>query len=145
MAKHVTTGTVKFVDGMKVQGSAGDHRMMLDSAPEHGGENAGFRPMELMALSIAGCTAMDVLSLLRKMRQHFTDLDVRVEAERAAEHPKVFTNVAVLYTVRGRNLDESKVKRAVELSHKKYCPAIGTVRGVAEINAHVEIIDEAAS
>lgn len=145
MAQRVTAGTVKFVDGMKVEGRAGDHTIMLDSAPKHGGENAGFRPMQLMALSIAGCTAMDVLSLLRKMRQDFTDLDVRVEAKRAEEHPKVFTNVAVIYTVRGRNLDEPKVNRAVELSQDKYCSAIGTVRGVAEINAHVEIIDEAAS
>lgn len=140
-----TTGSVRLIDGMKFEGTASSgHTVMLDSAEAFGGENAGFRPMELLAISMAGCTAMDVVSLLRKMRQSFTDVEVSVEAGRAEEHPKVFTDVLVTYIIRGHDLDPSKVNRAVELSQEKYCSAIGTVRGVANVSARVEIVDEEA-
>ena len=95
----------------------------LGSEVEKGGDDDGFRPMELLAIGLAGCTAMDVISILSKKRQEVTDFDVQVHAERAAEHPKVFTKAVIEYTVVGRNVDEVAVLRAIELSATRYCPA----------------------
>lgn len=88
-----------------------------------GGADDGFRPIELMAVSLAGCTAMDVISILRKKRQDVTGFDVRVQAERADEHPRVLTSAVILYEVRGRGIKEAAVRRAIELSALGYCPA----------------------
>ena len=88
-----------------------------------GGDNDGFRPMELLAVGLAGCTAMDVISILGKKRQEVTDFEVQVHAGRAGEHPKVFTEAVIEYFVTGRNLDESALLRAIELSATRYCPA----------------------
>ena len=95
----------------------------LGSYPEVGGDDDGFRPMELMAISLAGCTAMDVISILQKKRQEVTDYQVRVETERANQHPKVFTKAVIEYHVAGKEISESAVTRAMELSADSYCPA----------------------
>ena len=95
----------------------------LGTDPGVGGDNDGFRPLELLLVGLAGCTAMDVISILRKKRQEVTDFEVTAEAERAAEHPKVFTHVKVKFNVTGKNIDEAAVQRAIELSETKYCPA----------------------
>ena len=97
--------------------------VQLDAEPSFGGTNQGVRPMEMIALGLAGCTAMDVLSILQKKRQHVTKLEVRVDAPRSPEHPKVFTSACLTYVVAGRNVDEAAVRRAIELSATKYCPA----------------------
>jgi len=94
----------------------------LDAHPAVGGSNGGFRPLELMAISLVGCTAMDVISILNKMRQDVTSFDVSVQIERAEEHPKVFTNAVITYSITGRNIDEKSVSRAIELSAVRYCP-----------------------
>lgn len=95
----------------------------LGSNPEVGGDNDGFRPMELMAISLAGCTAMDVISILTKKRQAVSAFEVRVQAGRASEHPKVFTEATIEYHVSGENVQEEAVVRAIELSATRYCPA----------------------
>ncbi|NQS91415.1 MAG: OsmC family protein, partial [Chloroflexi bacterium] len=95
----------------------------LDSYPEVGGDDDGFRPMELMALSLAGCTAMDVISILQKKRQEVADYQVKVETERANQHPKVFTKAVIEYHVAGKEISESALTRAMELSADSYCPA----------------------
>jgi len=95
----------------------------LGSYPEVGGDDDGFRPMELMALSLAGCTAMDVISILLKKRQEISDFQVKVGAERADQHPKVFTAATIEYHVAGKGISESAVIRAMELSADTYCPA----------------------
>ena len=95
----------------------------LGSSPEVGGDNDGFRPMELMALSLAGCTAMDVISILGKKRQEISDFQVKVTAERTETHPKVFANAVIEYHVVGKDLSEKAVTRAMELSAEVYCPA----------------------
>ena len=97
--------------------------LSLGADPKVGGNNDGFRPMELMALSLAGCTAMDVISILRKKRQQVNAFEVRVHAERADEHPKVFTHVQIEYLIEGNQIDPAAVERAIELSANKYCPA----------------------
>jgi putative redox protein len=89
---------------------------------ETGGANDGFRPLELMAVSLAGCTAMDVSSILKKKQQEVTAFEVKIHADRAGEHPKVFVQAVITYLITGHNLDEQAVRRAIELSTTKYCP-----------------------
>ena len=95
----------------------------LGSYPEVGGDNDGFRPMELMAVSLAGCTAMDVISILKKKRQVVSNFQVKVETERADQHPKVFTSAVIEYHIAGKDIAEKAVTRAIELSADAYCPA----------------------
>jgi putative redox protein len=95
----------------------------LGSYPEVGGDDDGFRPMELMALSLAGCTAMDVISILTKKRQLVTDYKVMVTADRAEGHPKAFTKAVIEYHVAGEGVAETALIRAMELSADSYCPA----------------------
>jgi putative redox protein len=95
----------------------------LGSYPAVGGDDDGFRPMELMAVSLAGCTAMDVISILTKKRQAVSDFQVKVDTERSDQHPKVFTKAIIEYHVAGKDISESAVTRAMELSADTYCPA----------------------
>ncbi len=95
----------------------------LGASPKVGGDDDGFRPMELMAISLAGCTAMDVISILKKKRQQISDFQVTVETERADQHPKVFTSAVIEYHVAGKDIAENAVSRAMELSADAYCPA----------------------
>jgi len=95
----------------------------LGASPKVGGDNDGFRPLELMALSLAGCTAMDTISILRKKRQDVTDYEVKVHTEQADQHPKVFTRAIIEYHVTGHGVNEKAVLRAIELSALRYCPA----------------------
>lgn len=113
----------------------------LGAEPEVGGDNDGFRPMELMAVSLAGCTAMDVISILTKKRQEVTAFEVRVEAERAAEHPKVFTGAVIEYLVTGRQVDEAAVVRAIQLSAERYCPAQAMLARVFPITLRYKIFE----
>ena len=95
----------------------------LGSYPEVGGDDDGFRPMELIAVGLAGCTAMDVISILTKKRQEVLDFQVKVDTERADQHPKVFTKAVIAYHLAGKGISESAVTRAMELSADTYCPA----------------------
>jgi putative redox protein len=100
-----------------------------------GGDNDGFLPMELIAVGLAGCTALDVISILQKKRQDVTDFEVRVHAERESDHPRVFNDIQIQYIVTGYNIDEKAVKRAIELSETKYCPAQGMLSKVVPITS----------
>jgi putative redox protein len=119
------------------------HSVMLDAAREHGGQNAGFRPMELLLVGLAGCTGMDVISILRKKRQDVTDYEVRVRGERAEDHPMVFTQITVEHIVTGHHIDPAAVARAVELSETKYCGAGAMLRKTAALK-HTFSVREAA-
>lgn len=88
-----------------------------------GGDDDGPRPMELIAIGLAGCTAMDVISILQKKRQEITAFETLIHAERAIEHPKVFTHIVVEYLIEGHHVDQVAVERAIQLSAEKYCPA----------------------
>jgi putative redox protein len=113
----------------------------LDADPAAGGEGGGSRPMELIAIGLAGCTAMDVISILRKKRQEVTRFEVRVEAERAEEHPKVFTHAVITYIVAGKGVEEAAVLRAIELSATRYCPAQAMFEQVFPIELQYEIYE----
>ncbi len=105
----------------------------LGAEPAVGGDDDGFRPLELMAISLAACTGMDVISLLQKKRQQVTGFEVKVHAERADEHPKVFTHMTVEYNVTGHNVDPAALERSIELSKTKYCPAQAMLSKAVEI------------
>jgi putative redox protein len=108
---------------------------------ETGGANDGFRPLELMAISLAGCTALDVISILKKKQQAVTAFEVKVHADRAQEHPKVFTHTLVTYLVTGHNVDELAVRRSIELSATKYCPAQAMLGKVVSMELCYEIFE----
>lgn len=116
--------TVKWHTGMSFIARTGSgHLVPLDGPPEAGGENLGPRPMELMLAGAGGCTAFDVVLILKKSRQDVQDCEVKLTAERAETEPKVFTHIHFHYSVRGRDLKPEAVERAVKLSAEKYCSA----------------------
>jgi putative redox protein len=121
--------------------SGSGHSVVMDGAPEAGGRNMGVRPMEMLLLGLGGCTAFDVVSILRKSRQQMVDCEVELEAERAEDIPRVFTKIHVHFIVRGKNLDEKKVARAVELSADKYCSASRMLAKVAVISHDLEVVN----
>ena len=108
--------------------SPSGHAVVLDGPPELGGHNLGPRPMEMLLMGMGGCTAIDVVSMLKKQRQDIEGVEVSLVAERADDHPKVFTSVKLVYTVRGRKLNKALVERAVSLSDEKYCSATAMVK-----------------
>jgi len=116
--------TVKWLEDMTFVGESGSgHAVVMDGPPELGGHNLGVRPMEMLLLGMGGCTAIDVLNILKKARQDVVDCAVEIEAERAATEPKVFTRIHAHFIVTGRDLKENHVQRAVDLSAEKYCSA----------------------
>ena len=121
--------------------SANGYTIPLDSEPEVGGNGKGFRPMELLAIGLAGCTAMDVISILRKKRQDVTAFEVQVETDRAKDYPKVFTHITVDYIVTGHNVQPAAVERSIELSVTKYCPAQAMLEKACEIEHTYSIIE----
>ena len=113
----------------------------LGASPRVGGDDDGFRPLELLAIGLAGCTAMDVISILRKKRQEVNSFEVKVHAERSDEHPKVFTHLAIEYIISGKDISRTAVDRAVELSANEYCPAQAMLNQVAPMEMKVTILE----
>jgi putative redox protein len=138
----MTQATLTLVDGMQFMAHTGTgHAFAVDGAPEVGGKNSGPRPMELMAAGVAACTAMDVISILRKSKQKVTELKVHVNGERASEHPKKFETLHIEYTIVGYDVSEDRVARAIELSENKYCSAIASLRPGVEIKTSYKILE----
>ena len=113
----------------------------LDTKVESGGDDSGIRPVELLAVGLAGCTAMDVISILKKKKQEVTDFEVLAHVKRAEAHPRRFTHVELEYVVSGHNIDPAAVERAVQLSEEKYCSASATLRPGVPIEHTIRIID----
>jgi len=111
----------------------------LGTSPGVGGDDDGFRPLELIAIGLAGCTAMDVVSILKKKRQEITAFEVLVHANRAADHPRVFTHIVIEYIISGNGLSEDAVKRAVQLSEEKYCPAQAMFKEIMPMELKISI------
>jgi putative redox protein len=133
---------IKWVEGATMLGESGSgHAVVMDGPPDFGGRNLGVRPMEMLLLGMGGCTQFDVLLILRKARQDVTDCVVELEAERAAEDPKVFTRIHAHFIVSGRDLKEKQVERAIRLSAEKYCSASIMLGASARISHDFEIRD----
>jgi putative redox protein len=134
--------SLKWQGGMKFIATAdSNHDVILDSDPSVGGTDLGSRPMELILEGLAGCTAMDVISIMRKKRQNVTGYEVTAHAERANQHPKVFTAIEIKYTFWGKNIDPKAVERAIELSEQIYCPAQAMLAQVVPIKLSYQIIE----
>ncbi len=119
------------------------HAVVMDGAPEAGGRNIGLRPMEMVLAGTGGCSAFDVVLILKKGRHQISACDVSLHAERADSDPKVFTRVHFHYRVKGKNLKPDAVARAIELSKEKYCSASIMIGKTAELTSDFEIIEEA--
>ena len=117
------------------------HSITMDGPPEIGGENLGVRPMEMLLLGVAGCTMIDVVTTLKKMRQDLTNCETKLSAERADEHPKVFTDIHIQFIVKGQDLDPKKVEKAITLSAEKYCSASIMLGKTASITHDFEIVE----
>lgn len=117
------------------------HTVVMDASSEAGGEDAGVRPYDLLLVGLAGCTGMDVISILRKKRQQVTGFWIEVEAERASDHPKIYTRIVLHYHAQG-TIETAAMKRAIELSETTYCSAFATLRQSAEISTAYSIEPE---
>ncbi len=132
--------SVNWVDGMLMVGkSHSGHSITMDGPTEIGGENLGVRPMEMLLLGVAGCTMIDVVTTLKKMRQNLTHCETKISAERADEHPKVFTDIHIHFIVQGKDLDSKKVDKAITLSAEKYCSASIMLGKTAKITHDFEV------
>ena len=135
--------TITLQEGSTFEGVAGSgHRVTMDVAPEVGGRNLGLRPMEMVLLGLGGCTAIDVLHMLRKGRQSINDMRVELDAERADDVPKVFTRIHVHFVLTGAGLDPHKIERAIKLSATKYCSASMMLNKTAEMTHDFEIVEQ---
>lgn len=132
---------VKWLEGAAMMGEAASgHALVMDGPPDLGGRNLGVRPMELLLIGMGGCTQIDVVHILRKARQDLTGCEVVLEAERATSDPKVFTRIHAHFILRGRNLSETHVARAIRLSAEKYCSASIMLGATAQISHDYEIL-----
>ncbi len=128
-------------DAMFVAHSDSGHTLFMDGPPDHGGNNRGVRPMEMVLIGLGGCTSFDVIDILKKSRQDVTDCVTQLTAQRASTTPAVFTHIHIHFVVTGRNLKANHVQRAVELSATKYCSAsLMLERGGVEISHDFEIL-----
>ena len=134
--------SVNWVDGMLMVGkSHSGHSITMDGPIEIGGENLGVRPMEMLLLGVAGCTMIDVVTTLKKMRQDLSHCETKINAERANEHPKVFTDIHIHFIVKGKDLDSKKVNKAIKLSAEKYCSASIMLGKTAKITHNFEVTE----
>lgn len=131
---------VKWVQDATFIGESGSgHAVVMDGPPEHGGRNLGVRPMEMLLLGMGGCSAFDVVHILKRSRQPVTDCVAELQAERAEAEPKVFTRIHVHFIVTGKGLDEKRVARAVSLSADRYCSASIMLGKTADVTHDYEI------
>ncbi len=134
---------VRWTEGMTFLAETGSgHVVAMDGAPDGGGRNLAPRPMEMVLLGTGGCTAYDVMMILKKSGQDVTGCEVRLESDRAETDPKVFTRIRMRFKIRGRGLKEKLVEQAIRLSHEKYCSASIMLGKTAEITEDFEIVEE---
>ncbi len=134
---------IKWVEEVMFVGESGSgHSLVIDGPPEHGGRNMGIRPMELLLQGLGGCTAFDVMMILKKARQPVQDCVVELEAQRAETEPKVFTKIHIHFVVTGAGVSEKHLQRAIKLSAEKYCSASIMLGQVAEITHDYELRED---
>lgn len=130
----------KWLSGLAFASEVSGHSVTMDANPENGGENKGARPKPLLLASLAGCTGMDVASLLKKMRIEVADFDIEVAGELTDEHPKYYEKIHVTYLFKGKNLDLEKIKKAVDLSQEKYCGVSAMLRKATQLTYEIKLI-----
>ncbi len=131
--------TAKWIDNLAFETVINGHKLIIDARPEVGGNDMGPRPKPLMMVALAGCTGMDVASLLKKMRVEVDELSVKVEGDITEEHPKHFSGMHIIYELKGKNLDLARIEKAVKLSQDKYCGVSVTYRKAMKISYEIKI------
>ncbi|MDE0309926.1 MAG: OsmC family protein [Acidiferrobacterales bacterium] len=135
-------GEVRLIDGVRFQVTSGSgHSTFTDGPPEEGGKNLGMRPMEMVLLGMGGCTAFDVVQILRKRRREPKLVEIEMEAVRAQQVPKVFTSIHLKYRVRGDDIKEREVRRAIDLSLETYCSATRMLASTAKVTYELELLE----
>jgi putative redox protein len=133
---------VRLIGGMQFKGgSSSGHQLIMDADDSSGGQNKGFRPMELLLVGFGGCTGMDVISILRKKRQDVTGLEMNVKGEKSEAHPHVYREVRIEYVITGKDVQSEAVERAIGLSLEKYCSVGATLGKTAKIIHSYRIIE----
>ena len=133
------TVSTKWLEDMSFESEIDGHKIIIDAKPEVGGKDRGPRPKPMMLAALGGCTSMDVVSILNKMRVEFKSLNVVVEGELSEEHPKRFLKMHVIYEVEGENLPLDKIQKAVNLSEEKYCGVSAVYKEVMEITSEIRL------
>ncbi len=133
------TVNLKWIDNLAFEASVDGHKMVVDAKPGVGGTDKGPRPKPLMMVALAGCTGIDVASLLKKMRVEVEEFNVRIEGDITEEHPKHFTGMHIIYEFKGRDLPLDKLERAIELSQQKYCGVSESYRKAMKITHEIRI------
>jgi putative redox protein len=130
---------VRWAGDMAFEAIVGEHKILVDAKPEAGGKDAGPRPKPLLMVSLAGCTGMDVISILNKMKVEVAGFNIKVEGNLTEEHPKHFTAMHLIYEFTGNNLPPDKINHAIELSQQKYCGVSATLKKAIDISYEVKI------
>ncbi|MEN8228733.1 MAG: OsmC family protein [Bacteroidota bacterium] len=130
----------KWIDNMSFETEINGHKIIIDAEPDVGGSDLGPRPKPFMLAALGGCTAMDVISILKKMRVEVKNLNVKVEGDLVEEHPRRFTRMHVTYEIEGDDLPMAKVKKAVTLSEERYCGVSAVYKDVMEITSDIKIV-----
>lgn len=131
---------INWKKGMAFEAEVDEYKIMMDAKKEHGGKGAGPRPKPLSMVSLAGCTGMDVVSILGKMRVELDDFSIVVEGDLADEHPKLFTKMHIIYQFKGNNLPYDKLQKAIELSQERYCGVSASYRKAMEITYEIQLL-----
>ena len=130
-----------WTDGMAFEANMDGHKIIVDAPEEVGGKDTGPRPKKFMLLALAGCTGMDVVSMLKKMRVSYDALNIRVEADVTEEHPKHYTSMKVIYEFKGKNLPLEKLEKAVTMSEEKYCGVSAVYKKAMPVSTEIKIIE----
>ena len=132
--------SLSWIKGLQfISQAESNHAIVVDSSPNRGGYGAGNGPMEMVLMALAGCSGMDVVSILQKKRVNFSGFHIDVEAERADQHPKVYTVIRMKYIVEGKDISEKAVRDAIELSKNKYCSVSAMLDKTADISYTIEL------
>ena len=137
--KH--TINTKWISDMAFEADVDGHKIMMDSSPESGGHDAGSSPKKLMLVALSGCTGMDVVSVLKKMRVEIDGCSIEVQGNVAEEHPKRYTKMHVIYTFTGKNLPMDKLQKAVNMSEETYCGVEALYKMAIEVTSEIKIIE----
>jgi putative redox protein len=132
---------IRWQSEMSFDADLDGHHIVMDASSEFGGEEKGPRPKQILLASLGGCTGMDVVSLLGKMRVEYEGFTITAQAEASSEHPKAYTNIHLIYEFRGKGLPEDKLRKAVDLSQERYCPVSAMLRQAAKLTYEIKIVE----
>ena len=140
---EMSKAKVTYVNGLQFVGEAeSGHAIIMDGTSEVGGRNTGLRPTELLLIGIGGCSGMDIVSILKKKKQDVKGVEINVDGQKAESYPKKFAEIELEFVIKGKNISEEAVKRAVQLSMEKYCSVKANLEGSSRINYTYKIIEE---